>query len=90
MNVVVLILNDIIKKNPFKEMNFIKFWFFSTFFFITFPVSLVFCFLYLGSLRTKQFIMVLINDFLQTIFIIFLIILVVVYFLIDYLIIYFN
>ena len=80
----------IIEKNPFKEMNFMKLWLISSLFFITFPMSLVFCFLYLGSLRTKQLIMALINDFLQTLLIIVLLISVIVYFLIDYLSMYFS
>ena len=78
------------EKNTFKEMNFIKFWLVSSLFFITFPFSLVFCFLYLGSARTKQLIMALINDFLQTLLIIILLFSVIIYFLIDYLSMYFS
>ena len=78
------------EKNPFKEMNFIKFWLVSSFFFMTFPVSLVFCFLYLGPLRTEQLIMALINDILQSLFIIILLLSVTIYFLTDYLSAYFN
>ena len=78
------------EKNSFKEMNFIKFWIVSSLFFITFPVSLVFCFLYLGSSRTKQLIMALINDILQTILIIILLLSAIIYFLINYLSMYFS
>ena len=78
------------KKNPFKEMNFIQFSLVSSFFFITFPVSLVFCFLCIGSLRTKQLIMALIQDFVQTILIITILLSVLIYFLIDYLSMYFS
>ena len=78
------------EKNSFKEMNFIKFWLVSSLFFITFPVSLVFCFLYLRSLRTKQLIMALIDDILQTILIIILLLSAIIYFLIDYLSMYFS
>lgn len=78
------------QNNLFKEMNFIQFSLVSSFFFITFPVSLVFCFLYLGSLRTKQLIMALINDFVQTILTITILLSVLIYLLIDYLSMYFN
>ena len=78
------------EKNSFKEMNFIKFWLVSSLFFITFPVSLVFCFLYLGSLRTKQLIKALIDDILNTILIIILLLSAIIYFLIDYLSMYFS
>jgi hypothetical protein len=84
-------LNISIKeKNSFKEMNFIKFWLVSSLFFITFPVSLVFCFLYLGSLRTKHLIKALIDDILQTILIIILLLSAIIYFLINYLSMYFS
>jgi len=46
--------------------------------------------LYLGSLRTKQLIMALINDILQTILIIILLLSVIIYFLIDYLSMFFS
>ena len=78
------------EKNSFKEMNFIKFWLVSSLFFITFPLSLVFCFLYLGSVRTKQLIMALIDDIFQTILIIILLLSAIIYFLINYLSMYFS
>ena len=71
-------------------MNFIKFWAVSSLFFITFPISLVFCLVCLGFIRTKQLIMALISDFIQSLLIIILLILTVVYFLIDYLSMYFT
>lgn len=56
-------------KNPFKDMGFITFWVVSTVFYLTFPVSLLLCYLTMGSVRTKQLLVALVNDFLQTIMI---------------------
>ena len=56
--------------NPFKDMGFIKFWIVSTVFWFSFPVSLVLCYLALGSVKTKQLVKALVHDFLQTLFII--------------------
>jgi Short-chain dehydrogenases of various substrate specificities len=57
-------------ENPFKDMGFIKFWIVSTVFWFSFPVSLVLCYLALGSVKTKQLVKALVHDFLQTLFII--------------------
>ena len=56
-------------KNPFKDMGFVTFWVVSTVFYLTFPLSLLLCYLTLGSRRTKQLLLALVNDFLQTIMI---------------------
>ena len=56
-------------KNPFKDMGFITFWVVSTVFYLTFPISLLLCYLTMGSVRTKQLLLALVNDFLQTIMI---------------------
>jgi hypothetical protein len=56
-------------KNPFKDMGFIIFWLVSTVFYLTFPISLLLCYLTMGSVRTKQLLLALVNDFLQTIMI---------------------
>ena len=66
-------------ENPFKDMGFIKFWIVSTVFWVSFPVSLVLCYLALGSVKTKQLVKALVHDFLQTLFIIFVVICVIVY-----------
>ena len=66
-------------KNPFKDMGFIKFWIVSTVFWFSFPVSLVLCYLALGSVKTKQLVKALVHDFLQTLFIILVVICVIVY-----------
>ena len=66
-------------ENPFKDMGFIKFWIVSTVFWLSFPVSLVLCYLALGSVKTKQLVRALVHDFLQTLFIILLAIFVIVY-----------
>jgi hypothetical protein len=67
------------KENPFKDMGFIKFWIVSTVFWFSFPVSLVLCYLALGSVKTKQLVKALVHDFLQTLFIILVVIFVIVY-----------
>ena len=66
-------------------MGFIKFWIFSTLFLLTFPLSLIFCLIFLGVKQTKQFMVVLISDYLQTILIIFIISIIILIFLFKYL-----
>ena len=51
-------------KNPFKDMGFVKFWIVSTIFWFSFPVSLLLCYLALGSVKTKQLVKALVHDFL--------------------------
>ena len=53
--------------NPFASMGLIKFWLISTLFYLTFPISLGICFLVLGPRRTGQLISALVHDFIQTI-----------------------
>jgi hypothetical protein len=55
--------------NPFAAMGFFSFWLVSTVFYLTFPLSLGLCLLVMGRHRTKQLISALVHDFLQTIFI---------------------
>ena len=64
-------IKSIQEKNRFKEMGFIKFWLFSTLFFLTFPLSIIFCLLFFGFNKTKQFVEVLIKDYMQTMLIVF-------------------
>jgi formate hydrogenlyase subunit 4 len=74
--------NQITKKddgNPFKDMGFIKFWIVSTVFWFSFPLSLVLCYLALGSIKTKQLVKALVHDFLQTLFIILVVVYVIMY-----------
>ena len=66
-------------------MGFIKFWIFSTLFFLTFPLSLILCLFLLGIKETKQFMVVLISDYLQTILFIFIILTIIIIFIVDYL-----
>ena len=66
-------------KNPFSEMGFIKFWIVSTVFWFSFPVSLVLCYLAMGQARTKQLVQALVHDFLQTLFLIFIVVCVILY-----------
>lgn len=55
--------------NPFAAMGFFSFWLVSTAFYLTFPLSLGLCLLVMGPQKTKQLIRALVHDFLQTIFI---------------------
>ena len=71
-------------EDPFKDMGFIKFWVVSTLFWMTFPISLAVSYVSIGSVRTKQLVKALVHDFLQTIFIILVVISIVVYFIYDY------
>ena len=54
--------------NPFAAIGFISFWRVSSVFYLTFPLSLGLCLLVMGRHRTKQLISALVYDFLQTIF----------------------
>jgi hypothetical protein len=60
--------------NPFASMGLIKFWFISTLFYLTFPISIVICFVVLGPRRTRQLISALVHDFLQTILLLLLVV----------------
>ena len=53
--------------NSFVSMELIKFWFISTIVYLIFPTSIVICFVVLGPRRTRQLISALVHDFLQTI-----------------------
>ena len=66
-------------ENPFSEMGFIKFWMVSTVFWFSFPVSLVLCYLAMGQQRTKQLVKALVHDFLQTLFLILVVLCVMLY-----------
>ena len=56
-------------ENPFAAMGFFSFWLVSMVFYLAFPLSLGLCLLVMGRHRTKQLIRALVHDFLQTIFI---------------------
>ena len=71
-------------EDPFKDMGFIKFWIVSTLFWMTFPISLAVSYISIGSVRTKQLVKALVHDFLQTLFIILVVISIVIYFIYDY------
>ena len=66
-------------EDPFKDMGFVKFWIVSTLFWMTFPISLAVSYISIGSLRTKQLVKALVHDFLQTLFIILVVVCVIVY-----------
>ena len=71
-------------EDPFKDRGLIKFWVVSTLFWMTFPISLAASYISIGSVRTKQLVKALVHDFLQTLFIILLVISIVIYFIYDY------
>ena len=80
-------INDVSKneqQNSFKDMGFIKFWLISTIFWFSFPVSLAFSYVTLGSVRTKQLVKALVHDFLQTLFIIIIVMCVLIFGLYHY------
>ena len=80
-------VNDVLKneqQNSFKDMGFIKFWIISTIFWFSFPVSLAFSYVTLGSVRTKQLVKALVHDFLQTLFIIIIVMCVLIFGLYHY------
>ena len=80
-------VNDVSKneqRNSFEDMGFIKFWIISTIFWFSFPVSLAFSYVTLGSVRTKQLVKALFHDFLQTFFIIIIVMCVVIFGLYKY------
>ena len=75
-------INDVSKneqQDSFKDMGFIKFWIISTIFWFSFPVSLAFSYVTLGSVRTKQLVKALVHDFLQTFFIIIIVMCVLIF-----------
>ena len=67
------------KDNPFAEMGFVKFWLVSTVFWFSFPLSLGISYLALGQARTKQLIQALVHDFLQTMFLIIVVVCTILY-----------
>ena len=83
-------IKSIQEKNRFKEMGFIKFWFFSTLFFLTFPLSIIFCLVFFGLYDTKQFVIFLVKDYIQSMFIILILCLSTITFIIYYIVSLFN
>ena len=72
------------EQNPFKEMGFIKFWIVSTIFCLSFPISLLVCYLALGELRTKQLGVAIIKDYLVTLLILIGLAALAIWFIYDY------
>lgn len=54
------------ENNPFTKMGMVKFWTISTIVYLTFPVSLIVSYIAFGPLLTKQLVIALLQDFLQT------------------------
>ena len=65
--------------NPFAAMGFVSFWLVSTVFYLTFPLSLGLCLLVMGPQKTKQLIRALVHDFMQTIFILAMVVVLIVW-----------
>ena len=65
--------------NPFAAMGFFSFWLVSTVFYLTFPLSFGLCLLVMGRHRTKQLIRALVHDFMQTIFILAMVVVLIVW-----------
>ncbi len=65
--------------NPFKKLGIIRFWIISTIFWVSFPISMLICYIAMGQNKTKQLVRALLSDFLQTIAIICIVIVVMVY-----------
>ena len=68
-----------VDENPFSDMGFIEFWIVSTVFWLSFPASLVLCYLAMGQVRTKQLVKSLVHDFLQTLFLISIVVCLILY-----------
>ena len=71
--------NDAKTANPFATIGMIKFWVISTIFYMTFPLSLLISYLILGPHKTKRLIRALVNDFLQTIFVLLVVLVLIVW-----------
>ncbi len=67
------------KDDPFKDMGFVKFWAVSSLFWITFPASLLMCYIVMGAPKTRQLLTALWHDFLQTIFFILIVLSLAIY-----------
>ena len=70
--------------NPFANMGFFRFWFVSTLFYLTFPLSLAASYLVLGPHKTKQLVTALVHDFLQTMLIILAVVAVIIWIIYHY------
>ena len=73
-----------IEVNAFKEMGMIKFWMISTLVYLTFPVSLVVSYVMFGPVLTKQVISALIQDFLQTLLVALVVLMVLMWMIFTY------
>ena len=74
-----IVNNSAESENPFATMGMIKFWILSTIFYMTFPASLAASYLILGPQKTKQLIRALVNDFLQTILVFFVVLVLIIW-----------
>jgi hypothetical protein len=73
------------KHNPFTKMGMIQFWAISTIVYLTFPVSLIVSYIAFGPLLTKQLITALLQDFLQTLFIVIGVLIILIWVTVHYL-----
>ena len=71
--------------NPFTKMGIIKFWAISTIVYLTFPVLLVVSYIACGSLLIKQLITALFQDFLKTLLVTIVVLIVLIWVTVHYL-----
>ena len=72
------------KHNPFAKMGMIQFWAISTIVYLTFPVSLIICYIAFGSLFTKQLVNALVQDFLQNLLVAIGVLIVLIWVIVHY------
>ena len=73
------------KHNPFAKMGMIQFWAISTIVYLTFPVSLIICYIAFGTLFTKQLVNALVQDFLQNLLVAIGVLIVLIWVIVHYL-----
>ena len=73
------------ERNPFANMGMIQFWAISTIVCLTFPVSLIVSYIAFGPLLTKQLVAALFQDFLQTLLVAIVVLIVLIWVTVHYL-----
>ena len=71
--------------NPLTKMGIVKFWAISTIVYLNFPVSLIVSYIACGSLLTKQHITALFQDFLQTLLVVIVVLIILIWATVRYL-----
>jgi formate hydrogenlyase subunit 4 len=73
------------KHNPFTKIGMIRLWAISTIVYLTFPISLIVSYIAFGPLLTKQLITALLQDFLQTLLVAIVVLIVLIWVTVHYL-----